>query len=536
MPKPEQAELESKAELPKHGQDKTPSVIDQAADREWRAGIFNFGLAEGDNIAHFNCSIIERPGTTPPPPEDRDEFSDEMVARKNPDPELFLMVRRAVFDGSDNFGRNAIWAFKLPGLTPPAEGPWIPEYGQRLRFQREQPQEHFEDPRCVFHNGQVWVGACTFIWYGNGKWTGAHQTLGVFNDEWACKMRFEPQIGGNGKYVDQRGKRHEKNWLWFFHKNKLAVIYHSNPWRIAVFGQGWDDATPFEHNPGPTWPWGDIRGGTPPVLAPAPTDEGEPDPTLCCYWTFFHSSMPWIGRFRRYYMGAVAFDPEPPFLPRYITKQPLLIGSQQDPWAQKKPLVVFPCGALLRQRDVASSDSDWLITFGLNDLKSGWISIPHDDLVELMVPIGQPDLFETTILKPSAKKKKKGGDALRTNAPAASATNTEPTNDSAPHLVSNGAEKVQPSSAPNYFDAGPVPIGGTGMHAIKCTCVEKDLPCPFHFRDNQTEGPLREQATVGDHIRFHVSALVALATNQNRKIRILAELRKRKLAPKARSC
>lgn len=28
-----------------------------------------------------------------------------------------------------------------------------------------------------------------------------------------------------------------------------------------------------------------------------------------------------------------------------------------------------------------------------------------------------------------------------------------------------------------------VEIGGTGAHGIKCTCIERDFPCPFHFRD-----------------------------------------------------
>lgn len=40
------------------------------------------------------------------------------------------------------------------------------------------------------------------------------------------------------------------------------------------------------------------------------------------------------------------------------------------------------------------------------------------------------------------------------------------------------------------FDAGPVPIGGTGIHGIKCTCVEKEFPfpCLFHAWDNSPNG------------------------------------------------
>lgn len=31
--------------------------------------------------------------------------------------------------------------------------------------------------------------------------------------------------------------------------------------------------------------------------------------------------------------------------------------------------------------------------------------------------------------------------------------------------------------------AEPVPLGGKGAHGIECTCLKRDFPCPFHFRD-----------------------------------------------------
>jgi hypothetical protein len=222
------------------------------------------------------------------------------------------------------------------------------------------------------------VSVCNFIWYNTGEWTGAHQSLGVFTidtqdteQDWTCIRRYAPEVGGNSPHVNEQGKYHEKNWLWWFHQDRLTVLYQSNPWKTAQFGEKWEDATPYEHDFGAAWDYGDIRGGTPPVLVDG------------LYWTFFHSSVPWVSRFRRYYMGAVAFEAEPPFTPLLITHEPLLTGNQNDRWAPGKPLVVFPCGARIK-------DDKWLITYGINDLSSGWVEIPHEDIVRLTQPLTRP--------------------------------------------------------------------------------------------------------------------------------------------------
>jgi predicted GH43/DUF377 family glycosyl hydrolase len=336
--------------LPAPGQDKTPTLVSQAEAKGWRAGVFDFGKAGAPNVAHFNPSLVERPDG------------------------LWLMVRRAEFnEGFGNFGLNSIVAFKLKD-----EQSLMPTFGKRLQFSNSQPDEQFEDPRGVFHNGHTWLSVCNFIWYNTGEWTGAHQTLAVFTtdtadteQDWLCIRRYAPEVGGNSPHVNEQGKLHEKNWCWWFHEDRLTVLYHSNPWRVAQFGEKWENATPYEHEFGATWNYGDIRGGTPPVLVNG------------LYWTFFHSSVPWISRFRRYHMGAVAFEAEPPFTPRLITAEPLLTGNQTDRWKPSKPLVVFPCGSRIKH-------DKWLITYGINDLASGWVEIPHDDIIRLARPITSP--------------------------------------------------------------------------------------------------------------------------------------------------
>jgi predicted GH43/DUF377 family glycosyl hydrolase len=136
-----------------------------------------------------------------------------------------------------------------------------------------------------------------------------------------------------------------------------------------MFDGRWSERTDYKIK-GVTWNWGEIRGGTTPVLV------GD------MYFTFHHSSLPWKGRYRRYYAGALAFDAFPPFKPRLITPDPLLKGSQNDVWAQRKPLVVFPCGSIYE-------NGKWLVSCGVNDIKSAWLELRTNQLLERMRPVDE---------------------------------------------------------------------------------------------------------------------------------------------------
>lgn len=314
--------------------DSVPCLVDQALAQDWKAGVFDFGKAEGPNIDHFNPGLVQRPDG------------------------LWLLVRRAVFANYARWGQNSVWAFKLNEDK-------VPQFGKMLKFLAADAREQFEDPRAIFHAGRTWVGACNFLFFGE-KWTGAHQTLGVFNEDWSCHTRYHPEIGGNGSSL-RSNTRHEKNWPWFFHEDRLHLLYQANPWEVYQFGTRWDERVTHTA-PGLQWDYGEIRGGTPPVRV----DD--------LYWTFFHSSVPWEGAYRRYYMGALAFEVKAPFNPVRITKVPMLAGSAHDRWNNRKPPCVFPCGAVLR-------DNTWLVTYGVNDLNCGWVEIPHNDLLRLAAPI-----------------------------------------------------------------------------------------------------------------------------------------------------
>lgn len=325
--------------------DTTPSFIEQSRLRGWKAGLFNFGKAESEGMEFFNPGLIRRPDG------------------------LWLLVRASEPREGMLFGHNKIWACRLSESL-------VPEGGPVLQFPDSAIEEQFEDPRVVFWNGQAWVGCVNFTWFEDGTWTGAHQVLGIFtagiveggeDKRWTPLARRDPPVETNLDRAGNTNGRHNKNWVWFFHESKLHLIYMSDPWHVVQFGSGWDQQTHFRGD-GVKWKYGTVRGGTPPVQGP----DGR-------FYTFFHSSLPWRGRFRRYYMGAIAFEPNAPFAPSLWTTEPLLIGSQNDPWGQRKPLVVFPCGALLE-------DDFWTISMGINDLKCGWVRIPHEDVMAALQP------------------------------------------------------------------------------------------------------------------------------------------------------
>ncbi len=322
--------------------DSTPPVLEQAKTAGWKCEYYTFGKAEEPGIDYFNPGIIERPDG------------------------LWLLTRASgLHPQGFMYGQNAIIAFKL------SDNGKQPCYGKVLKWPVDNPQQHFEDPRGFYHPaiGQTLIGCCTFLWDGPGAWSGPHQAFGAFDEEWNCKKMDYPVIGGNPGTMEKitAHKDYEKNWLWFLADGNLVLLYKANPWTINIFGNRWSEKQEIKI-PGVTWPYGEIRGGTTPVRV------GD------LYFTFHHSSLPWKGRYRRYYAGCLAFDAKPPFTPRLITNEPLLIGSQNDKWSQRKPLVVFPCGALYK-------NETWLVTLGVNDLISAWLELPHKDLISRMQPV-----------------------------------------------------------------------------------------------------------------------------------------------------
>lgn len=318
-----------------------PSITEQTS---WACGIFDFRMARVDGTDYFNPGLVEIDGV------------------------LWLLARRARnLPGVGPFGMNDLVSFELEGL--------LPKRGTVLKLQKYRSDQQFEDPRIVLNNGKLYVSYTTFVVFGANKFSYAHQSLSVLDRNWKVTKTYEPEYGHNKKHW-LSNKGFEKNWLWFFWRNDPMLLYLTKPHTVVSikFGVPADQQRVFvTHEVNPLWVHGEPRGGTPPVLV-----DGE-------YWTFFHSSVPWTKTKRRYNMGAYAFEANPPFRITKMTSLPLLSGSRRDPWGEGKPLVVFPCGALMR-------DGEWLVTLGVNDLACAWIKIPHADLIELVQSVNQANI------------------------------------------------------------------------------------------------------------------------------------------------
>lgn len=307
--------------------DYIPSILKQTP---WECGFFDFSkssLPLHHGTDYFNCSLSARP--------DGD----------------YLIVRRAQWVPEWNYGSNDVVAFKLLDKQP--VGGW------QIQIPFQSQREQFEDPRTFYMNGETWLSCCNFVW---ALQTNPHQVLVRVDDNWKGLQRFDVTHGKNGGNVFTN-TGWEKNWLWFWHDGRPHFIYMTYPHTVVevdpvsfLAGRSWVTSK-IGH-----WPYGQPRGGSPPVRI---GDE---------YWSFFHSAVDahsW--GCRRYFMGAYVFDAKPPFEVKRITQNPILTGSSMDRWSHPKPMVVFPCGAVLREEK-------WLVTLGVNDLDCAWIEIPHADL------------------------------------------------------------------------------------------------------------------------------------------------------------
>ncbi|OLE10683.1 MAG: hypothetical protein AUG89_11510 [Acidobacteria bacterium 13_1_20CM_4_56_7] len=323
-----------------------PSILKQTA---WPCEFFNFSksaLPTKEGTDYYNCGLVERP--------DGD----------------WLVVRRSIWKEQLAYGMNDIVAFKLDGMTPRQAVP--------INIQRMFAGEHFEDPRVFYYRGLTLVSCVNFLWGTIASV--AHQIIVSVGSDWKQVQRYDPIFGRNGPGV-MHNVGWEKNWLWFVHNDALHLVYITHPHMVVRFDGKMLPTDIYETKADDLqWPWGDIRGGTPPVRV-----ENE-------YWSFWHSSVGSGSGHRRYHMGAYCFEAKPPFRMKRYTPKPLLSGSRQDRWAHPKPFVVFPCGAILR-------GEQWLVSLGVNDLDCAWIKIPHEELVKLTTPVEHSvDLRQTEVL------------------------------------------------------------------------------------------------------------------------------------------
>ncbi len=304
-----------------------PSITEQS---KWETGFYRFrdeGEGFKSQVEYFNCGIVNWRG------------DDWLITR-----------RRAEQSGPP--GRNTIVAWKLVDNQPQRDYPVL----IRPVFSGE----NWEDPRITVVDGKLLLSWCNFRWNSL-----AHQCVGYLTDRWFVPYVVRPEYGRNGSHL-LGNSGHEKNWTWFQHDGIPHLLYSTVPHMVCET-RGFQVSR--EHSTlgsGYMWSkWGEMRGGSPPVRI---GDE---------YWCFFHSSSKWVPPRRRYHMGAYAFEAKPPFKVTRISKKPILSGSEADRRNPGAPVVVFPCGSLLR-------NGEWLVVGGSNDCQCFWTRIPHEELLGTM--------------------------------------------------------------------------------------------------------------------------------------------------------
>lgn len=170
-----------------------------------------------------------------------------------------------------------------------------------------------------------------------------------------------PNIGKNDETAI------EKNWVFWFDRGQMNVIYTCHPTH-KVF-QGGKDGWTLHETPGPRWPWGPIKGGTPPIEF-----DGK-------WLRFFHSTQDneFGGYPRRYFVGALLMEKTSPFRVLRVSNKPVLYGSEVDDIKVKdrpphwKPNVVFPGGAIYSHDKI-------ILAVGVNDASCKLCTLEVTDL------------------------------------------------------------------------------------------------------------------------------------------------------------
>lgn len=228
------------------------------------------------------------------------------------------------------------------------------------------PGRSNEDPRLFEYQGVLWMA-----YVETRSWV-----AGTMPN---CCIRYGKLIEGNewqvdGQFLVKYGKNvvsgPEKNWVPFEWGDRLFFTYQIWPEQIVIEVQG-DDVIGEFKSPGSWWKWGQIRGGTPPIM-----------PFRDQRLRFFHSRLDNESPIRhRYYVGALIQETKPPFKVLSVSKRPILRGSEIDTLTpdEKKacrcwnPNTAFPLG-------VIQAEDGWFLSVGINHGRCGLVKITEKDL------------------------------------------------------------------------------------------------------------------------------------------------------------
>lgn len=244
-----------------------------------------------------------------------------------------------------------------------------------------------EDPRAVLVGERVLVFYVLFERDADGRITGTSMVLAEFDpstEPWQARAHFKLPKYPLGGAPAGSNPGWEKNWVPFrVSDTQVGLIYAHDPWQVIVLNV---DATTNERRfenawraEGLKWPFGGVRGGTPPL----PYGNGDGDGELI---TFFHSSEV-VGSRKSYMAGACVFAAKPPHTPLRMTMAPLLVapytgGMHRFGWPVAAS-VIFPLGA---QR----VEGGWQLLCGIDDGQIGSFTVPAAELEARLQPLPRP--------------------------------------------------------------------------------------------------------------------------------------------------
>lgn len=174
--------------------------------------------------------------------------------------------------------------------------------------------------------------------------------------------------------------RREKNWAPFEYQQQLFLTYSLVPHRILRYlcGSGACETIACTGTEA-TWPWGELRGGTPAV----PIDADH-------YLAFFHSCMDMTSEHSKgewslhYFVGAYLFNRNPPFKITKISPEPIVgpgfyHGMDYIPY-WKPVRVVFPGGVLVEGEII-------LLAYGRQDHEIWIAQLDRQSLIDSLVDV-----------------------------------------------------------------------------------------------------------------------------------------------------
>jgi len=217
--------------------------------------------------------------------------------------------------------------------------------------------EQYEDPRVLYFNNKYYISCANYI----PKTTKfIHQKLLIFDKNFNHIDNLHLDYCGNG-YSTNFNEVTQKNWTWFIHENKLMMVYKMQPHTVVEIDleekEVINEYRTFNKFID-TWLYGEPRMGSNPIYKDG------------YYHNFFHSSLPWKGSKRQYFMGYYKFEAHPPFKIVEMSEEPILCGNSKNERILPKlsPIVIFPCGAIER-------NNQFIVSYGVNDEKTGIIKI-----------------------------------------------------------------------------------------------------------------------------------------------------------------